>query len=120
MMCMCRVMECMFMGCLVCVYVCMMSGMYEGYGLWGVVYGVYMCSVFMVLWGRCEWMRYLYVAYGGMWVYVWCCVACMGVWYVFMCVRCMGVYGISVVGAHVCTHAICPHLPILQIEEKAV
>lgn len=23
-------------------------------------------------------------------------------------------------GVHVCTHAICPHLPILQIEEEAV
>lgn len=32
------------------------------------------------------------VAYGGIWVYVWCCVACMGVWVcVYVHVRCMGV-----------------------------
>ena len=49
MMCMCRVMECMFMGCLLCVYVCMMSGMYEGVwimgcGIWSIhvwcIYGI--------------------------------------------------------------------------------
>ena len=59
----------------------------------------------------------------GIWGYVGMCVMLCGMHGCMVCVYvCQvygSVYGISVVGAHVCTHAICPHLPILQIEEEA-
>ena len=103
MMCMCRVMECMFMGCLVCVYVCMMSGMYEGYGLWGVVYGVYMCSVFMVLWGRCEWMRY-FMWHMGVYGYM-----CGVVWHAWVYGMCLCVSGVWECVWYICGGSTCVH-----------